>query len=323
MCATSGGGFALMNEAYSLAGMTETPLVMVEVQRGAPATGIPTWTEQADLKFVLNAGHGEFPRFVIAPGEPEEAYYLTAEAFNIAEEYQSPVVILSDKYLAESHWSCPFFDKPVEIRRGPWVSDGELQQLEEKGERFKRYDLNTESGVSRRAVPGQHRNGTFTANSDEHEEHGYSCEEIENRNAMSRKRLRKVDSFKQRLPAPRLYGPEDAECTLVCWGSTKTMALQALDWLESEGLSVNVLHLTYLSPFPAEAVADRLKKAKVVVDVEHNATGQLADVIRMHTGLSVKHHLLKNDGRPIYPEEIADKVRELLGPLDDAQGVSE
>ncbi|MBW2983221.1 2-oxoacid:acceptor oxidoreductase subunit alpha [Candidatus Woesearchaeota archaeon] len=321
MCATSGGGFALMNEGYSLAGMTETPLVIAEVQRGGPATGIPTWTEQADLKFVLNAGHGEFPRFVIAPGDPEEAYYMTAEAFNIAEEFQTPVILLSDKYLAESNWTYPFFEGEVEVRRGPWVSDDELGQLEEAGERFKRYDLNTESGVSTRVVPGQHPNGIFTANSDEHEEHGYSCEEIDNRNAMSRKRLRKVESFRQSMPQPKIYGPEDADCTVVCWGSTKTMALQALDWLRDEGLSVNVLHLAYISPFPAEAVADRLNRAKLVLDVEHNATGQMADVIRMHTGLSVRHHLLKNDGRPILPEEVADKVRELLGPLADDKGV--
>ena len=311
MCGTSGGGFALMNEGYSLAGMIEAPLVVVEAQRGGPATGIPTWTEQADLKFVLSAGHGEFPRFVLAPGDPEECYALMGEAFNIADEYQAPVIVLVDKHLSESAWSYPFFKHEFPINRGPWVSDEELKSLAAQGVRFKRYDLSAENGVSRRVVPGQHKNGIFTSNSDEHDEYGYSCEEIDNRVAMSSKRFRKVDSYKAVMPAPKVYGPADAELTIVCWGSTKTMALEALGWLSAEGRSVNVLHLTHLSPFPSEAVTEVLSRAKVLLDVEHNATAQMADVIRMHTGVFIEHRLLKNDGRPILPEEIADKVREL------------
>jgi len=313
MCATSGGGFALMSEGYSLAGMTETPVVIVEAMRGGPATGIPTWTEQADLKFILSAGHGEFPRFVLAPGDPEEAYYMTIDAFNIAEKYQSPVVIISDKHLAESHWSYPFFDKEVVIERGSWVTDEELRVLAERGERFKRYSLDTPTGVSPRVVPGQHKNGIFLANSDEHDEYGYSTEEIDMRNRMSRKRLQKEVSYAAEMPLPKLYGPEDADLTIVCWGSTKTMALQAAQWLNDEGRVVNVLHLSYISPFPADAVKRILGRAKLTLNVEHNATAQMAEVIRAKTSIVIDHHLLKNDGRPIYPEEIADKVRSLIG----------
>jgi 2-oxoglutarate ferredoxin oxidoreductase subunit alpha len=317
MCGTSGGGFALMSEGYSLAGITETPVVIVEAMRGGPATGLPTWTEQADLKFLLSAGHGEFPRFVLAPGDPEECYTMIGEAFNIAEEYQTPVIVAVDKHLAESNWSYPLFTQDVPIRRGPWATDAELQKLAGEGKRFKRYDFATTNGVSKRVVPGQHRNGIFLANSDEHDEYGYTTEEIEGRNAMSAKRLRKESSYAATMPAPALYGAKDAELTIVCWGSTKHAVLQALEWLQGEGRSVNVLHLTHLSPFPAAAVEAILRKAKTVLDVELNATGQLADVIRMHTSYHIKERLLKNDGRPMLPEEVVDKAR----ALSHAKGV--
>lgn len=314
MCATSGGGFALMGETYSLAAMTETPLVMVEAQRGGPATGIPTWTEQADLKFVLNSGHGEFPRFVIAPGDPEEAYYLTADAFNIAERFQSPVVILTDKHLAESHWSYPFFDKEVKIDRGSWATNDEIANTQG---RFKRYSFDAPGGVSKRVVPGQHKNGIYLANSDEHDEYGYSNEEIDNRNRMSRKRMQKMDTYAAQMPWPNVYGSKDADLTIVCWGSTKTMALQALKWLNDEGRKVNVMHISYISPFPTQAVKAILGQSKMTLNVEHNATAQMAEVIRAHTSIEMNHHLLKNDGRPIFPEEIAEKVRALIPARDE------
>lgn len=316
MCATSGGGFALMGETYSLAGMTETPLVMVEAQRGGPATGIPTWTEQADLKFVLNNGHGEFPRFVIAPGDPEEAYYMTANAFNIAERFQTPVVILTDKHLAESHWSYPFFDKEVKIDRGRWATNDEIANAQG---RFKRYSFDAPGGVSKRVVPGQHKNGIYLANSDEHDEYGYSCEEIDNRNKMSSKRLSKEATYLVEMPKPIIYGPKEADLTLICWGSTKTMALQALEWLNAEGRKVNMIHLTYISPFPAAAFIHMMQDVKATLNIEHNATGQMAEVIRGHTSIMMDHHLLKNDGRPILPEEIADKVREII-PVRNENG---
>ncbi len=312
MCATSGGGFGLMNETYSLAAMTETPIVMVEVTRGGPATGIPTWTSQEDLKFVLNSGHGEFPRFVIAPGDPEEAYYMTIEAFNTAEKYQTPVIILSDKYLAESNWSYPFFNKEIKIERGPWITNEELEEMEKRGERFKRYNTATETGVSTRAVPGQHKNGIFVANSDEHDEYGYSTEEIEERNKMFDKRMRKIEAYKKEMPEPKLYGEEEADITMVCWGSTKQMALQSMKWLNNEGIKTNVLHITHISPFPAEAVSRILKKAKRILNIEHNKTAQMAEIIRANTGIEIKEHLLKNDGRPIFPEEITDKARSMM-----------
>ena len=301
MCATSGGGFALMNEGYSLAGITETPLVIVEVMRGGPATGIPTWTEQGDLKFVLNAGHGEFPRFVLTPGDPEECYYLMEEAFNIADEYQTPVIVLTDKHVGESHWSYPFFDKPVEVRRGPWASNEEIQAAQANGERYKRYSFDAPNGVSKRVVPGQHKNGIFIVNSDEHDEYGYSSEEIENRVRMSGKRMQKADAYKAVMPQPNLYGPQDADLTITCWGSSKPMVVEAVKWLNDEGYKVNALHLTHVAPFPCKRVKEVITAAKHVLNVEHNATAQMASVIREHTGFKITENLLRNDGRIIFP----------------------
>lgn len=313
MCGTSGGGFALMGEGYSLAAMTETPLVMVEAMRGGPATGIPTWTEQGDLKFVLNAGHGEFPRFVLTPGDPEEAFYLTAEAFNIAETYQTPVVVITDKHLAESHWSYPFFNKDVSIERGDWVTNDELKELANKGKRFRRYSWDTENGVSKRVRPGQHKNGIFLANSDEHDEFGYSSEEIDVRNKMFGKRKKKAATYAKVMPTPNVYGPKDADITVVCWGSTKTMALQAMEWFNAENKKqMQVYHFTHVSPFPKDSVKEFLSNAKHILNVEHNKGAQMAEVIRGNTSIEIKHHLLKNDGRPIFPEEILAKVKSIL-----------
>lgn len=313
MTGTSGGGFALMNEGYSLAAMTETPLVIVEAMRGGPATGIPTWTEQSDLKFILNAGHGDFPRFVLAPGTPAEAYEMTQEALNIAEKYQTPVIIISDKHLSESHWAHdPEEFKKIPIIRDERATNEELKELASKGIRFKRYSLETETGVSKRTIPGQHKNGIYLANSDEHDEYGYSTEDPEIRNKMMEKRLRKIEAYKKEMPPIPEYGEEEYELLLICWGSTKEATIQATKWLNNEGIKTKTIHINRISPFPKEQVKEKINKAKKTLNIEQNATAQMAQVIREQTGIEIKEHLLRYDGRPIMPEDILEKAKEIM-----------
>lgn len=291
MCATSGGGFCLMAEANGLAAETETPVVIVDSQRPGPGTSLPTWTEQGDLRLVLSAGQGEFPRFVLAPGDVDEAFCMAADALNIAEKYQTPVIILLDKYLSESHKSTNKFDfSKVKIERG---------NLAKISDDYKRYAF-TESGISPRALPGQL---VFRANSDEHDEHGFSNEEIDNRVKMADKRMRKAQEYLKEMPAPKLYGNENAKFTIVGWGSTKGPVLEALKSLPD----VNFLHFSYLSPFPVNKFKE-LTENKNLLFLENNQTGLFADYVRQHTGFEVKK-FLKYNGRPFYPEEIIEKVK--------------
>ncbi|MBI2624847.1 MAG: 2-oxoacid:acceptor oxidoreductase subunit alpha [Candidatus Nealsonbacteria bacterium] len=304
MVATSGGGFSLMTEAFGLAGITETPLVIIEGQRPGPATGLPTWGAQGDLRFVLHAAQDDFPRIVLAPGDPEECFWLTIEAFNLAEIYQAPAVILTDKHLGESHQSvADFEDSKAKIDRGFMLSKDD--QLKE----YKRYQF-TENGISPRGIPGR-KGFTFRANSDEHNEYGFSNEEAEVRKNQVEKRMRKMETLAKKIPNPNIYGPDKAEFTLIGWGSAKGPILEAQKALETENVKTNFLHLTYMNPFPSQFVADFLKGKKNVLMVEQNSTAQCAGLIRERTGITIKNHLLKYDGRPFFPEEIAEKVKEL------------
>lgn len=305
-CATSGGGFSLMTEAYGLAGMTETPLVVIVAQRPGPATGLPTWTEQADLRFVLHAAQGEFPRIVLAPGDIEECFYFLAEAFNLAERYQTPVLVLSDKFLAESIATVDGFDlKGVKIDRGLLLSDEEMAKTDD----YKRYQV-TASGISPRGLPGQA--GVVRANSDEHDEKGFSNEEVENRIAMVDKRLRKLAAARKDVPAPAVYGSKEADLTLVGWGSVKGPVLDALGELEGRRISANFVHFNYLNPFPADAAKEILGQAEKTLLVEGNATAQFGGLLREKTGIELDEKLLKYDGRPHFPEEIVAKVEKIL-----------
>jgi len=304
MCATSGGGFALMNEGYSLAAQTETPVVIVLVQRPGPATGLPTWTGQGDLKFALSAGHGEFPRFVVAPGDVTEAFELTAEALSVAEEYQSPVILVSDKQLAESHQTVtPFDSSKVDIRRGKRITQKELDAMK----KFKRYDVSVEDGVSPRSFPGM-KGGMYVANSDEHDEIGFSEESSENAIAMMNKRQRKLEAYKAKMPQPELQGEKNADVTFVFWGSVKGAVKEAMKKLKEYEVSTNYLQITWLSPFPAETVQKLLEGAKRPILVENNMTGQLGKLIREETGFELKEKILKYDGRPFFPEEIVEYI---------------
>jgi len=305
MLATSGGGFALMIEGLSLAGITETPLVAVEVMRPGPATGLPTWTEQGDLKFVISAGHGEFPKIVLAPGDAEEAFYLTKLAFNLADKIQSPVIILSDKYIGEDHISLPYF-KPgkIAVDRGKLLTNAEAEEF---GDGYRRYEI-TKDGISPRAVFGQ-PGPTIFINSDEHDEFGFSEESAANRIAQVEKRHRKLDGARKSLPQATLYGSKKAQVTLVGWGSVKGPVLDALD---SPALKkkVNFLHFSCVEPLPLNA-EKMLREAKQLVLVENNSLGQFADIIAAKTGIMIQKKILRFDGCPFYQSELVNMCNKL------------
>lgn len=310
-CATSGGGFALMNETLALSGMTETPLVVILAQRPGPATGLPTWTEQGELQYAIHAAHGEFPKFVLAPGDPVEAFQIMADAFNLAERYQTLVIVLTDKYLGESSMSIPSLPfSQISIDRGAVVSRGELLQEPD----YQRYKI-TETGVSPRSFPGM-KNGIFVANSDEHEYHGFTDETSKMRITQVDKRLRKGASASTLLPGPQLIGPKDAAITVITWGSTKLPALQALSMNNEQKTmnKINILHFSYIWPLNIDAIKAsllNLSSNKTLI-VEGNATGQFQSLLKEHFGFTPTGYLRKYDGRPIYPEEIIQKLEEFV-----------
>ena len=306
MTCTSGGGFALMAEGFGMAAVMETPLVVVEAQRPGPGTGMATQTGQGDLRFMLHASTDEFPRIVVAPGDLEQCFYLTVDAFNFAERYQIPVIVLTDKFLGESYWMTPMFDlSKVKIERGKLLKEGEVPKD------YFRYKL-TKDGVSPRAIPGL-SNGMHVASSYEHSEKGVENEDRHNRVAMVEKRWKKFAMLTKEIPDPELIGDENAEITFISWGSTKAAIMEAMKELkEEEGIASNFLQLTYISPFPEKKVKEVLSKAKLSICVEGNQTGTLAGLIREHTGKKVKKKLLRFDGRPFFYHQIVRQVKEYL-----------
>lgn len=305
MLGTSGGGWALMNEGYSLAGITETPVVIIMSQRPGPATGLPTWTEQGDLQFILNSGHGEFPRIVLTPGDQEEAFYLTQLAFNLAEVIQNPVIVMLDKYISESHLSLPFYDwQKLKIKRGKILSDSEAKKI---GDKYRRYKL-TSDGISPRALPGQVGPIIFI-NSDEHDEMGFSEESAQNRISQVDKRAKKIKQVLKDLPPAVLYGPKTAKITLVGWGSVKGPILDVLHSKELKK-SVNFVHLPMVAPLPQNAAKLLLGKKHLVL-VENNSTGQLGNVLRAGLGIEIKQKILRYDGRPFYSEDLIEQINKL------------
>lgn len=260
------------------------------------------------MKFMLSASQGDFPRPVLIPGDVEECFYLTAEAFNIAEKYQTPVIVLTDKYLAESHKTAEKFDtNRIVIERGSYASPEELAASDEK-EFFRRYRF-TESGISPRTIPGM-RKGIYTATSDEHDEEGNISEEIENRVKMMQKRMRKLNGLAKELRHPDLVGQKNADVTIIAAGSTKGPIKEAMKLLVEDGMAANYLQILYLNPFPSDEVAKVMDSAKKTFVVENNFTGQLANIIKENTGRSADRKVLKYDGRPFYPEEISNAVKE-------------
>jgi 2-oxoglutarate ferredoxin oxidoreductase subunit alpha len=309
MTGTSGGGFALMVEGLSLAGITETPIVIALAQRPGPATGLPTRTEQADLQFALYTAHGEFPRIVFAPGTPEQAFFLTNKAFDIAEKYQIPVIIITDQYLADTQWTFNDFDLS-KIKYTDYRLRGDaFKNLSE----YKRHAF-TKTGVSSMGVPGDSKHLVVT-DSDEHDEEGHIIEDAETRIKMMDKRLfKKLPLIKQEIEPPGLYGGENSEIVLVGWGSTYGVMKEAVDVL-SKGKRIAMLHFSEIYPFPSTDkfdYLDVLNNAKTSICIENNATGQFARLIRAETGYNFKYRINKYNGRPFITDELLEKITTMV-----------
>jgi 2-oxoglutarate ferredoxin oxidoreductase subunit alpha len=307
MTATSGGGFCLMVEGLGLAGMTETPVVVVVAQRPGPSTGLPTRTEQADLRFVIHAAHGEFPRAVFAPGNVEQAFSLMGKAFNMADRYQTPVIVLGDQHLNDSYFTVDKIDLGrVDIDRGEIVAEGETGS----GKDYRRYTWQ-ESGVSPRILPG-HPNAVLYADSDEHTEAGHITESADVRNKMVLKRMRKLEGMKKEMCPPDLHPGGKSDIVLVGWGSTYGAMKEAAEVLNAEGVSAQWLHFSEVFPFPSGEFLKNLGGHAKVFAVEQNYTGQFADLFSFETGVRVFHKILRYDGRPFSGRDIVTQVKEKI-----------
>jgi 2-oxoglutarate/2-oxoacid ferredoxin oxidoreductase subunit alpha len=305
MTGTAGGGFALMVEGLSLSGMTETPIVIALGQRPAPATGLPTRTEQGDLLFAVHAAHGEFPRVVFAPGTPEQAFHLTNKAFDLAEKFQIPAFVIFDQYLADSEWTYDRFDISKISFHDYRIRGDVLKQFNQ----YKRHVL-TETGVSAFAVPGDSKNLVVT-DSDEHDEEGHIIEDAETRVKMVQKRLiKKIPLIKREIAPPLLYGSNNPDIILVCWGSLYGVIREIVNVL-SKDKKIALLHFSQVYPFP---LIDRfdylslLNNTKISVCIEQNATGQFFRLFRSETGYTFTHTISKYDGRPFMVEELLREI---------------
>lgn len=313
---SSGPGFGLKAEGLGWAGINEVPVVVFNYQRGGPSTGLPTRHEQGDLLYSLFIGHGEFPKIVVAPGDMTECFRLSFEAFNFADRYQTPVIVLADKALANNTATIlPFDERDLRIDRGKRASDELLQELAKKPDykgQFARF-ADSEDGISTRAFPGQ-EHGIFWCTGDEHDVYGHISEDPDTRCMMHEKRMRKLVTAAREIPQGfqyELYGPEEADFTVVMWGSCKGPVLDALPILQSDGISVNALQIRLMSPFPVEAVSRILGRAKTRIAVEQNFTAQLAKLVRMETGIKMDHFVTKYTGRPMSETEVVAALREI------------
>jgi 2-oxoglutarate ferredoxin oxidoreductase subunit alpha len=317
MCGTSGGGFALMTEAIGLAGMLEAPVVVVNAQRGGPSTGLPTKTEQGDLNQVLGASQGDYPRIIVAPTTTPDAFYAAAEALNLAEEFQCPVIVISDLLLGEH----PETIEPDALTPDLPINRGKL--LAEAPAGYKRYAM-TADGISPRVLPGT-PGASFVAASDDHDEYGnVISDQFTNaplRRKMHEKRMRKMNAVLPRLVPPQREGPAGADVTLVGWGSTWGAIHEALALLEGRGISANHLQIKYIVPFHADRVSDILSQSRRIVVVENNISGQFASYLRSQTGIKADDLVLKYDGEPMTPGFIARQVESIVRGSARAGGV--
>ena len=318
MTGTSGGGFCLKVEALGLAGIAEIPVVVIDVQRPGPATGLPTRTEQSDLKFVINAAQGEFPRIVIALRNHKDAFYQTIRAFKMAEQFQTPVILLSDQYLADSSSTVrPYQLDPFD----PFVGHQTLAEMldnsyfEEAGPEpshpYKRYRV-TDEGISARLYPAS-QHGLVAADSDEHDEEGRITESAEVRNQQMDKRMRKFELIRQLMLEPEWQGSDRPQVGLIGWGSLYGPLREAVNILNDQGdKRFATIIFGDVWPLPVEVLHKLADRAEILINVEQNATGQLASLIREQTGITCQHHILKYDGRQLSGEEIVARVREVL-----------
>lgn len=304
MTGSSGGGVSLMVEAFGLAGITETPIVIVDSQRPGPATGLPTRTEQSDLSFLLTASQGEFPRILISVRNAEDAFYKTVKALNLADKYQTVVILLTDQYLADSNITIPKYNlNNIEIER--YISNGE--ELKED-EEYKRYKV-TQSGISPRMIPGNSKNQVVLVDSDEHTEESHITEETEVRNAQMEKRMKKLELIKKDIEEPEFIGKEDLEILLLGFGSTYGALKDAVEELNNQGEKVGALSFGDIYPLPEEGLRKYAKQAKIIISVEQNFTGQLGKLITQETGILMTYSILKYDGRQICGNDIVARLR--------------
>lgn len=296
---TSGGGFCLMTEGLSFAGMGELPIVIIVGQRTGPSTGLPTYTGQSDLNFVLNAGHGEFPRLVVAPGDAEEAYFWAAASLNIAWKYQIPAIILSDKTLSEDNYS---FDMQILEK-----IEEEEPLLWDKESPYKRY-LDSETGISPLAFVPQ-KDAIIKVNSYEHDEFGITTEDARIATLMRQKRLRKekyLANELERYEVVKIHGHKDSPVALLCWGSNKGVCVEI-----ANHLGLKVIQPLVISPFPIKQFKEAIAGIKTLISVECNALAQLTGLVRGH-GFKVEENILKYDGRPFSYDKLEEEVKRLL-----------
>jgi 2-oxoglutarate ferredoxin oxidoreductase subunit alpha len=315
MCATSGGGFALMTEAIGSAGMMEIPVVFINVQRAGPSTGVPTKTEQGDLWQALGASQGDFERFIVAPRDALDAFNTIPELFNLVDKAQCPGIVISDLLISEGRFSV----EPSDINMHPKIDRGELITAPATTNGYMRYQ-DTENGISPRALPGLEGYVHVVA-TDEHDEDGMLISDEfthpHKRRKMVEKRARKFKHVATEIAPPQLEGPEDAEVTLIGWGSTYGVIKEAIEQLKLRGVSANQLPIKWIVPFHAEAVTDILTRARRTIIVENNYSGQFSRYLRSETGLAVHGHIRKYDGEPFMPHHIVDGVLEQLAGKTD------
>jgi 2-oxoglutarate ferredoxin oxidoreductase subunit alpha len=309
--ATSGGGFSLMVEAVGLAGMLEEPVVVINVQRGGPSTGIPTKQEQGDINLVLGAAQSDIPRAIIAPKDSEDAFHTTGRAFNLAEKYQTPIIVLSDLYLSEH------FETVEELRVKTPIERGKIQTQADSS--YKRY-LFVEDGVSPRVIPGL-PGAMYVSASDEHDERGEVIsdvraglpESLEVRNRIMEKRMKKLEMIRDtEMRPPEVVGPKDAELTLLGWGSTFGAIEEARLILGKKGLKVSHVHFTDLFPLPVKAVLEILENCKEIIAVENNYSSQFVRLLRAETGFDVKKTVNRYDGEPFTGEDIVNRLEKVI-----------
>jgi len=313
MCATSGGGFALMSEALGSAAMMEIPVVCIDVQRAGPATGVPTKTEQGDLWQVMGAGQGDYPRIIVAPTTILDCFKTVPQLFNLVDKFQCPGIILSDLLLSEGRSSVD----PSELDFNVPIDRGEIIGLNGDGppqDGYQRYRL-SDSGVSPRALPGTPGYVHVVA-TDEHDEDGVLIsDEFTNphkRQAMHEKRMRKMDGILSRLEPPKIFGSGNAQVTLLGWGSTQGVIREAMEKLADEGIPANHLQIKWLVPLHSEEILSVLSQSKKLIIVENNYSGQFARYLRSETGIVAAGHVRKYDGEPFMPHHIVDGVNAIL-----------
>jgi 2-oxoglutarate ferredoxin oxidoreductase subunit alpha len=322
MCATSGGGFALMTEAIGAAAMMEIPSVFIDVQRAGPSTGVPTKTEQGDLWQALGASQGDFERFIVAPRDALDAFNTIPEIFNLCDRYQCPGIVITDLLISEGTFSVD----PDDIDMQPEIDRGELITEGAANGEYLRY-LDTDSGISPRAIPGT-EGFVHVVATDEHDQDGVLIsDEFTNphkRRQSVEKRARKFAQVGDDIAPPELEGPADADVTLIGWGSTYGVIKDAMALLQEQGISVNHLAVKWIVPLHGETIIDVVENAKRTIIVENNYSGQFYRYLRSVTGLAIDGHIRKYDGEPFMPHHIVDGVVEqLAGKADISVPVQE